>query len=170
MAFCSGCGTLVDTPFCTNCGARQYTSSRRERSALGYFIEPYRKYADFNGRARRKEYWWFTLFSAIVSAIVAFSAMLFVAFIGGASSVPEQRLDDLASDWASGAFILYWLGTWLPALAVTVRRLHDTGRSGWWVLLNLIPYVGATVVLIFCCLDSQPGGNEYGPNPKELVA
>jgi uncharacterized membrane protein YhaH (DUF805 family) len=58
----------------------------------------------------------------------------------------------------------------LPSLAVTVRRLHDTDRSGWWILLNLIPIVGALIVLIFTCLDGTPGDNRFGPNPKAIAA
>lgn len=65
---------------------------------------------------------------------------------------------------------LYWLGTLLPCIAVSMRRLHDTGRSGWWLLIGIIPILGGIVLLIFCCLDSSPGDNEYGANPKGAVA
>ena len=102
------------------------------------------KYVDFSGRARRSEYWWYALFSAIVQAVVN-------ALDRGLGS---QILGGLVS-----------LALLLPSLAVAVRRLHDTGRSGWWLLLGLIPIIGWIVLLVFYVQDSQ-GPNAYGPSPK----
>ena len=111
-----------------------------------------KKYATFEGRARRKEYWYFVLF--YVLAIVALAIV--DEMIGTFSEEAEIGL-------LSGLFVL---ATFVPSLAVTVRRLHDTDRSGWWILINLIPIIGAIVLLVFTVLDSQPGANRFGENPK----
>ncbi|MBV9823574.1 MAG: DUF805 domain-containing protein [Actinobacteria bacterium] len=107
------------------------------------------KYATFGGRARRSEYWWFVLFSAIVNTVVSL-------------------LDAAIGNQVLGYLVL--LALLLPSLAVGVRRLHDTGRSGWWLLIALIPLVGAIVLLVFALQDSQPGSNNYGPSPKPYGA
>ena len=107
-----------------------------------------RKYATFAGRARRAEYWQFTL--AYVVALVV--AMLV-----------DQVWD------APLLAALVTLGLLLPSVAVTVRRLHDTGRSGAWYLLALVPF-GGLVLLVFTCQDSSPVANEYGPSPKHIAA
>ena len=105
-------------------------------------------YATFSGRARRAEYWYFVL--AYVLAFVV--AAVVDAALGA------QVLE-----------IIVVLASIVPALAVSVRRLHDTDRSGWWLLIGLIPF-GSIVVLVFTCLDSQVGGNRYGPSPKYAQA
>ena len=114
-----------------------------------------KKYATFEGRARRNEYWYFVLF--YVLAIVAL--VIVDQMIGTFSEEAEIGL-------LSGLFVL---ATFIPSLAVTVRRLHDTDRSGWWILINFIPIVGAIVLLVFTLLDSQPGANRFGPNPKGVM-
>ena len=106
------------------------------------------KYAVFSGRARRKEYWYFFLFNVIVGFIIG--------FLGGAMQKPK------AMTALSIAFTLAFL---LPSIAVAVRRLHDTGKSGWWLLINFVPF-GGLILLIFMIMDSTPGDNMYGPNPK----
>ncbi len=122
---------------------------------MNYFIDCLtKKYACFSGRARRQEYWLFFLFNFIAAFVVG--------FIGGF----------LASVTGVDAFAflgaIYNLAVLIPSFAVFCRRMHDTGRSGWWWLIGLIPFVGIIVLLVFCCLDSQPGENKYGPNPKGL--
>ncbi|HEV2886421.1 MAG TPA: DUF805 domain-containing protein [Jatrophihabitans sp.] len=107
------------------------------------------KYVVFSGRARRSEFWWYALFAAIVYIV----AGIIDAAIG------NQLVGYLVA-----------LALLLPSLAVTVRRLHDTGRSGWWILIGIIPLIGAIVLLVFEVQDSQPGTNNYGPSPKELGA
>ena len=106
-----------------------------------------KKYADFSGRARRSEYWWFVLAYALVVLVVDVLA--------------------IASGSRLFTFLLLVviLAVFLPSLAVTVRRLHDTNRSGWWVLLGFIP-LGGFVILYFTILDSDAGTNQYGPSPK----
>ncbi len=113
----------------------------------------FQKYAVFEGRARRSEYWWFYLAYAIVNAVLSgLSQALSGSGMGTAVSV------------LSGIIGLACL---VPTIAVTTRRLHDTGKSGWWQLLYL-KCIGSIVILIFCALDSQPGDNQYGQNPKEM--
>ncbi|WP_112466707.1 DUF805 domain-containing protein [Streptomyces triticisoli] len=116
---------------------------------MNWYLEVLKKYAVFSGRARRKEYWMFILFNSIVSIV------LFV--IGQAIDV-----EILSS--------LYSLAVLLPSLGVTIRRLHDTNRSGWWILIGLVPLAGFIVLLVFTVSDSQPGDNQYGPNPKAAMA
>jgi uncharacterized membrane protein YhaH (DUF805 family) len=108
------------------------------------------KYVDFTGRARRSEYWWFALFVFLVGVVANFLDVLF----GTRSDVGAGVIQGLVS-----------LALLLPGLAVAVRRLHDTGRTGWWILIGLVPVVGWVVLLVFYVQDSQTD-NEYGPNPK----
>ncbi|TXI47329.1 MAG: DUF805 domain-containing protein [Lysobacter sp.] len=103
------------------------------------------KYFNFDGRARRQEYWMFTLFNIIAIVILA----IIDSFFG------KPILQGL-----------YTLAIILPSLGVTVRRLHDTGRSGWWILIAFVPFIGGLILLVFTILDSQPGDNQYGANPK----
>ena len=112
------------------------------------------KYATFSGRARRKEYWMFLLINLVVSVALA----LIDSLIG---SVSESGMGLLSS--------VYSIGVLIPSLALSVRRLHDTGRTGWWVLISIIPVIGAVVLLVFMLLDSEPGSNRYGANPKEGI-
>ncbi|SNT65814.1 Uncharacterized membrane protein YhaH, DUF805 family [Asanoa hainanensis] len=109
-------------------------------------------YVGFSGRARRSEYWWFVVFSILVNVVA-------------------RVLDSVLFDTSNGIIGgLLGLALFLPGLAVAVRRLHDTDRSGWWVLLALIPLIGAIVLIVFMAGDSKPGTNRFGPNPKEQGA
>jgi uncharacterized membrane protein YhaH (DUF805 family) len=116
------------------------------QNVVNQYVEVFKKYAVFDGRATRTEFWTFTLGNMVVGVVLA--------ILGG------------ISDGFVVLSYLFSLATFLPSLAVGVRRLHDTGRSGWWWLIGLIPLVGAIVLLVFFVQDSQPGTNEYGPNPK----
>jgi uncharacterized membrane protein YhaH (DUF805 family) len=119
---------------------------------MSWFLAALKKYAVFEGRARRREYWFFVLFYIIIAVLLAFvDGML---GLGGSKGGPGIL---------SGVFGLAMI---VPSLAVAVRRLHDIGRTGWWVLIGLVPLVGAIVLLVFALMDSQPGQNDYGPNPK----
>jgi uncharacterized membrane protein YhaH (DUF805 family) len=111
------------------------------------------QYVGFSGRARRSEYWWYILFYLIV-AIVA--------------SIIDNILGTDSGNTGLVAGLVA-LALFLPTLAVSVRRLHDTGRSGWWILLGLIPLIGAIILIVWYCQDSQ-GPNAYGPSPKESPA
>lgn len=118
---------------------------------MDWYLSVLKKYAVFTGRARRKEYWYFILVSLFI--------MIGLAVI-----------ESLVFQTAPGKFgiltWIYWLVVLTPTIAVQVRRLHDVGRSGWWLLLSLIPIVGPIVLIVFYCTDSEPGTNQYGPNPK----
>jgi len=119
---------------------------------MNWYLGVLKKYADFGGRARRTEYWMFTLFNVIISAVLG--------FIDGA-------MGHHAAAGSIGILSgIYLLAVLLPSIAVSVRRLHDTSRSGWWLLIAFVPIIGGLVLLVFMVLDSTPGANEYGPNPK----
>jgi uncharacterized membrane protein YhaH (DUF805 family) len=121
---------------------------------VNWYIEVLKKYAVFSGRARRQEYWMFVLSNVII--------VLFLSIIDGiAGSDSEGSRSTLTT--------LYVLAILIPSLAVGVRRLHDTGRSGWWMLIGLIPIIGTIVLLIFIIQDSQLMDNQYGPNPKREI-
>ncbi len=115
---------------------------------MSWYIKVLKKYAVFNGRARRKEYWMFVLFNVIFSAILAI-----IEFAIG------------MNDWNLLSTI-YSLAVLIPSLAVSVRRLHDTDRTGWWIFIGLIPLIGAIILIVFMATEGQPGDNRYGPNPK----
>jgi len=115
-------------------------------------------YVNFQGRARRSEYWFWQLFYWLV--IIAFSIPV--------GMTAESSNGDVFSGFAGILLILFILATWLPSFAMTVRRLHDSGKSGWLVLLNIIPYIGAIILFIMMLFDSAPEENQYGPNPKDL--
>ena len=114
-----------------------------KKNVLGYYFGCFARYAQFQGRACRKEYWGFFLFNFLAMVVL--------------SAVSEGVLGGL-----------YALAAFLPATAVFVRRLHDTNRSGWWLLAAFIPYVGWAVLLIFLCLRGTPGDNDYGPDPLQV--
>jgi uncharacterized membrane protein YhaH (DUF805 family) len=123
---------------------------------LSWYLEALKKYAVFSGRSRRMEYWYFVLFNIIVGIVLAGID----ALLGTFSSASNIGL-------LSG---IYSLAVLIPSLAVTVRRLHDIDRTGWWILIGLVPLIGGIVLLVFALLDSTPGSNQYGPNPKGAAA
>src|SRR3954469_25884693 len=123
---------------------------------MSWYLEVMKKYAVFGGRAQRKEYWMFFLFNFIITIVLIGIDNLIGAFS------PQAGIGLLLG--------LYCLAVLIPSIAVTVRRLHDTGRSGWWILIALVPFIGGIVLLVFMVLDSQPGENQYGPNPKATTA
>lgn len=122
---------------------------------MNYFLDALGKYAVFSGRARRSEYWYFVLFTCLIAFALAAIGLAVAAATHGPSTLVQYLVDFFS------VLIL------LPSLAVSVRRLHDIGMSGWWVLLNLVPF-GGLVLVYFFCQDSQSGTNQYGPNPKEV--
>jgi len=124
---------------------------------MEWFIKCLKQYADFNGRARRKEYWMFTLFVVIFFIVAAIlDNLLGTTFKFAGVSAPYGWI-----------YLLFAFAMILPSLAVVVRRLHDIGKSGWYYFLVFIPVVGGIILLIWYCKNSQPGENQYGPNPKE---
>ena len=122
---------------------------------MNYFMDCMtKKYATFSGRARRAEYWNFVLFNVIAQFVLAV-IIGFVIGIAGGSMDTASLLIDLAS-----------LAFALPGLAVFIRRLHDIGKSGWWILVVLIPIIGAIILLFFSVQEGNRGANQYGPDPK----
>lgn len=118
---------------------------------MKWFIKGIKQFWDFNGRARRKEYWMFTLFYWIFSFVVSF-------------------IDVVIFDETPALFsILFSLFLFFPVLAITFRRLQDTGRNGIWVFIVFIPIIGWIWLFILLCLDSQAGNNDWGENPKEQI-
>lgn len=118
---------------------------------MHWYLRVLEKYADFTGRARRKEYWFFVLINAVITFVLHGMDR-----VVGSYSV-SMELGLLSS--------LYTLGVLIPSFAVLVRRLHDTGRSGWWTLIAVIPILGFLVLLVFTVLDSDAGQNAYGTDP-----
>ncbi|MBD8068616.1 DUF805 domain-containing protein [Bacillus sp. PS06] len=113
---------------------------------MQWYLKVVKNYVGFDGRARRTEYWMFILFNFLIGLVLSLVEMLL--------DMPEIL---------SGLYSLFIL---LPSLAVLIRRLHDTGRSGWWFFISFVPLIGVIILIVFTCLDSQDGENKYGPNPK----
>ena len=123
---------------------------------MNYYFKVLRQYVDFKGRARRSEYWYFSLFSVLISIVL------------GIIDMTVLGADPFAGE--SGMLgNLYSLAVLLPSLGVLVRRLHDVGKSGWFFLIILIPVIGFIWLLILLFRDSQQGENKWGPSPKEVL-
>ena len=122
---------------------------------MNWYLDAWKNYVTFTGRSRRTAYWMFVLFN-VIAIILA--------------NVIDNVLG-LAGDGGYGPLsMIYGLAVFLPGLALAVRRLHDTGRSGWWMLISFLPLIGLIVLIVFFVQDSQPSSNQYGPNPKESPA
>lgn len=120
---------------------------------MNWYLQVLKKYADFSGRARRSEYWYFVLFNVLISI-----GLTILDLVVGTYS---QK-----NGW--GLFSgIYTLGVLIPSIAVAVRRLHDIGKSGWWIFIGLVPLVGGIILFVFSVMDGEPGQNQYGLNPKE---
>jgi uncharacterized membrane protein YhaH (DUF805 family) len=153
------CGLCARTSAAS--GSIAFSELEGREHKMDWYLMVWRRYAEFDGRSRRKEYWMFALFN--------FLAAILLCAAGGAGIAMSRNY---------GAVLLiptglYILATVIPSVAVTVRRFHDTGKSGWMLLLfmvlGIIPLVGlvtSVIQLVFLCRDSDPGVNQYGPNPK----
>jgi uncharacterized membrane protein YhaH (DUF805 family) len=119
---------------------------------MNWYLQVLKKYAEFGGRSRRKEYWFFVLFSTLIS-------ILLISIDSATGTLRSPAGLGLLSG-------IYSLAVLIPSLAVSVRRLHDTSRTGWWLLLGIVPLIGPIVLLVFFVSDGNPDDNEYGPNPK----
>lgn len=128
---------------------------------MQWYLKVLRQYADFSGRARRTEFWMFVLFNAIAGIILTILDNLLglsgSSMVGGVVYVSTGVLTGI-----------YQLAVLIPSLAVGVRRLHDTGRSGWWLLIGLIPLVGIIVLIVFWATAGDPSPNQHGVNPKQV--
>ncbi len=119
---------------------------------MSWYLKVLKNYFVFSGRARRKEYWMFTLFQIIFLIV----AIIIDNVLGLA----------IKSVGYGPVYLLYTLGTLIPGLAVAVRRLHDTGKSGWYLLMGLIPLVGGIILFVFMVSAGDSGANQYGDDPK----
>ncbi|KJY39023.1 MULTISPECIES: DUF805 domain-containing protein [Streptomyces] len=117
---------------------------------MNYYLDVIKRYADFQGRARRQEYWMFLLWN--IPIVIVLTIL----------------------DYALGSYPvitwIYTLAVFLPSLGVSVRRLHDTGKSGWWYLVSLIPFIGFIWMIILMATEGDAGPNAYGPSPKQIAA
>lgn len=123
---------------------------------MEWYLRVWRNYADFNGRSRRKEYWMFALFNMLVCGVAEIAAL--TTFTSTKSSPLGLLIFAVLG--------IYGLAVLVPGLAVSARRLHDIGMSGWLLLVALVPVIGGLVLLVLFLIDSNPGTNQYGPNPK----
>jgi uncharacterized membrane protein YhaH (DUF805 family) len=122
---------------------------------MNWYLKVLKQYADFEGRARRMEYWMFALINVIIALLLysilfvgIFTESTFLSSIGGI------------------LYLVYILAVFLPGLGVSVRRLHDTNKSGWMILIALIPIIGAIWLIILYATEGDKGDNPYGPDPK----
>lgn len=120
---------------------------------MKWYLNALKKYAEFSGRARRKEYWMFTLFH-IIFAFVAIGLDVLIGIGTGGMGIGVIT-------------IIYFLALIIPSLALVVRRLHDTGKSGWMYFVSFIPFIGGLWLLILMLIEGDMGDNEYGPDPKK---
>ena len=126
---------------------------------MKWFIKAFRQYADFSGRASRQEFWMFVLFNLLFAMAWAFVAGLLTGLLGDSFN-QESRLMFMYK-----LIAIYYAVTAVPAMAVGVRRLHDTGRHGWWMLVSLIPFAGGVWLIVLMCLNGSAGDNRYGSRP-----
>ena len=133
---------------------------------MDYMLMPLKRYADFQGRSRRKEYWMFALGIFLVYIVLGALAVAAGAFSMG--TVDGQTASFSPLMWVVVAlFTILILGILVPSIAVQVRRFHDQDKSGWFCLIGLIPYIGGIVVFVFMCLEGTKGPNRFGPDPKD---
>ena len=133
-----------------------YGDREGQELIMEWYLKVLRQYADFTGRARRKEYWMFTLVSFVIAVVLG----ILDGMLGLDSNLGGFNFGLLGD--------LYSLAVLLPTLAVGARRLHDTGRSGWWLLIGIIPLIGWIILIVFFATDGQRQPNAYGPDPKTI--
>lgn len=120
---------------------------------MSWYLIAWQRAADFSGRSRRKEYWIFNLFNAIIAVALVLVAVL-LSDQNKPSSIPFFPV------------FLYCLVVCVPSLSVTIRRLHDIGKSGWWYFITFVPVIGGIILFIFTLLDGEPNANQWGLDPK----
>ena len=126
---------------------------------MKYYLNALKNYTVFTGRATRQDYWMFVLFNVIF----AIAAMIIDRILG--TTFTFSSYNGPVSFPYGYVYCLYALFAFLPGLAIAVRRLHDVGKSGWFILIALIPFIGWIWILVLFCTAGTPGENEYGPNP-----
>ncbi len=165
MSYCTKCGQMINegTSFCPYCGKGVNTVTPKKFNMFTAYAEMFKRYADFSGRSTQSEFWYVYLIHIIMEIIVIGFTFFAIAF--SETYCPDWVVPSLVI--ISIITIIYGLAAAVPWVALGIRRLHDTGKSGWFYMLNLIPEVGGIIFLVLCIFDSQPGTNKYGPNPKE---
>ena len=137
---------------------------------MKWMLMPLRRYAQFSGRSRRKEYWMFVLF--VLIGLLIFTIHDSLLGLGGAIERYTTVTDTGAAAGvaSSGGLLtfLFAVAMLVPSLSVAVRRLHDIDKSGWWLLIGLIPFVGAIVLIVFYATEGTRGANRFGPDPKAV--
>ena len=121
---------------------------------MEWMLLPLKRYVDFSGRSRRKEYWMFALGVFIAEIII----MIVERLLG---------IGTMVGGVYGPILVLFLLAIFIPSLAVSFRRLHDTDKSAWFLLLGLIPLIGGIILLVFFCTDGTQGPNRFGPDPKD---
>ena len=135
---------------------------------MKWFIKCLKQYVDFEGRARRKEYWWFMLINFIISMILVICWLaLETAASGNTDFNQQEAILTMLKNPFLYIYLLYYIAVLIPGIAVLVRRLHDIGKRGWWILTGLIPLIGSIILLVWYCTEGQRCENEWGPDPKE---
>ena len=119
---------------------------------MKWYLGVMNPYGNFDGRARRTEYWMFQLFNYLIMFVI-------ILFLGMLNLIENQFV-------IFSLVIYFFIGVFIPSLSVRVRRLHDINKSGWWVLISLVPYLGSIILLIFMLIEGTTGDNKYGPDPK----
>ena len=127
---------------------------------MDWMLMPLRRYAEFSGRSRRKEYWMFALLNLLVSVFIGLVALLLYTLDWS----EEAMMTVMGPLMVAG--VIYSLIAFIPGIAVTIRRLHDTDRSGWNILWGLVPVIGTFMLLYFYVSEGTPGSNRFGADPK----
>lgn len=122
---------------------------------MEWYLRVWQRYAEFSGRSRRMEYWMFTLVHSIIMLVICAAVVGF--------GIAKQPILGSASYLLLGA---YGLAVIIPCFSVTVRRLHDTDKTGWWILISFVPVFGGIALLVMLALDGSQGSNQYGADPK----
>ena len=133
------------------------------KTTMHNYLRAWKKFAVCSGRATRAEYWQFFLVNMLIVFVLYVYVMVVV-------SIVKEAITGIWFPFWLYLLVLYSLAVIVPHFSVIVRRLHDTNRSGWWTLVNFVPFAGLFILLYFLAQDSQPGENRYGPNPKETAA
>ena len=128
---------------------------------MNWYLAVLKKYVTFSGRARRKEFWMFILINLIIGAIAS--------VLDSAFGLSKTEVVNGVTTYSAGAIsLIYSLAVLLPSLAVAVRRMHDIGKSGGWIFINLIPLIGWIWYIVLAATAGQVGDNKYGPDPKAV--
>ncbi len=172
MSYCTKCGRDVEKglavcPYCgqdiiENGGDSGGTATPRKFNLFTAYMEMLKRYSEFGGRSSRSEFWYAYLMDFIIAVIFG---VIYIVMLSLALALESDGIGIAGMLVALLAF-LYVLSTMIPRIALHIRRLHDTGKSGWFYLLSLIPEVGMIVVLVLCALEPQAGENKYGPDPR----